>query len=422
MKLKLTAPEKRWVLYDVANSAFTLLVSTIMPIYFNYLAEQAGLSQVDYLAYWGYAVSAVTLIVALLGPVLGTISDRRGRKKPLFMAALLLGALGCTLLGFMRSWIWFLGVFVLAKAAYSLSLVFYDAMLCDITTPERMDEVSSCGYAWGYIGSCLPFLACLALVLFYGQLGISMSTAMALAFSMVALWWVGCSLPLLRIYRQKYFVPAEGKPFRDSFRRLGQMLRSLPARKDIFFFLLAFFFYIDGVYTIIDMATAYGTALGLDSTGLLLALLVTQIVAFPSSLAFGRLSRKLKAEYIIGICILAYFGIAVFAFWLDNLVKFWILAALVGLFQGTIQAFSRSYYTRIIPPEQSGEYFGLYDICGKGAAFVGTTLVAAVSQLADSTNAGVGSLSVMFLLGLLCFRAAVKARKRYLGEQEPQED
>lgn len=422
MKLKLTAPEKRWVLYDVANSAFTLLVSTIMPIYFNYLAEQAGLSQVDYLAYWGYAVSAVTLIVALLGPVLGTISDRRGRKKPLFMAALLLGALACTLLGFMRSWIWFLGVFVLAKAAYSLSLVFYDAMLCDITTPERMDEVSSCGYAWGYIGSCLPFLVCLALVLFYGQLGISMSTAMALAFSMVALWWVGCSLPLLRIYRQKYFVPAEGKPFRDSFRRLGQMLRSLPARKDIFFFLLAFFFYIDGVYTIIDMATAYGTALGLDSTGLLLALLVTQIVAFPSSLAFGRLSRKLKTEYIIGICILAYFGIAVFAFWLDSLVKFWILAALVGLFQGTIQAFSRSYYTRIIPPEQSGEYFGLYDICGKGAAFVGTTLVAAVSQLADSTNAGVGSLSVMFLLGLLCFRAAVKARKRYLGEQEQQED
>ena len=422
MKLKLTAPEKRWVLYDVANSAFTLLVSTIMPIYFNYLAEQAGLSQVDYLAYWGYAVSAVTLIVALLGPVLGTVSDRRGRKKPLFMAALLLGALACTLLGFMRSWIWFLGVFVLAKAAYSLSLVFYDAMLCDITTPERMDEVSSCGYAWGYIGSCLPFLVCLALVLFYGQLGISMSTAMALAFSMVALWWVGCSLPLLRIYRQKYFVPAEGKPFRDSFRRLGQMLRSLPARKDIFFFLLAFFFYIDGVYTIIDMATAYGTALGLDSTGLLLALLVTRIVAFPSSLAFGRLSRKLKTEYIIGICILAYFGIAVFAFWLDNLVKFWILAALVGLFQGTIQAFSRSYYTRIIPPEQSGEYFGLYDICGKGAAFVGTTLVAAVSQLADSTNAGVGSLSVMFLLGLLCFRAAVKARKRYLGEQEQQED
>ena len=170
------------------------------------------------------------------------------------------------------------------------------------------------------------------------------------------------------------------------------------------------------------MATAYGTALGLDSTGLLLALLVTQIVAFPSSLAYGRISRKLTTEYIIGICILAYFGIAVFAFWLDNLVKFWILAALVGLFQGTIQAFSRSYYTRIIPPEQSGEYFGLYDICGKGAAFVGTTLVAAVSQLADSTNAGVGSLSVMFLLGLLCFRAAVKARKRYLGEQEQQED
>ena len=418
MKLKLTAPEKRWVLYDVANSAFTLLVATIMPIYFNYLAEQAGLSQVDYLAYWGYAVSAVTLIVALLGPVLGAISDRRGRKKPLFLAALLLGALGCVTLGFVRSWIWFLGVFVLAKVAYSVSLVFYDAMLCDVTTPERMDEVSSCGYAWGYIGSCLPFLACLGLVLFQESLGISMGAAMALAFGIVALWWVGCSLPLLRTYQQKYFVPAEGRPFADSFRRLGRTLKGLSGRKDILYFLLAFFFYIDGVYTIIDMATAYGTALGLDSTGLLLALLVTQVVAFPSSLAFGRLSRKLRPESIIGICIVAYLGIAIFAFWLDNLLKFWILAALVGLFQGTIQAFSRSYYTKIIPPEQSGEYFGLYDICGKGAAFMGTMLVAGVSQLTDSTNAGVGSLSVMFLLGLLCFRAAVKARRAYLAEQQ----
>lgn len=418
MKLKLTAPEKRWVLYDVANSAFTLLVATIMPIYFNYLAEQAGLSQVDYLAYWGYAVSAVTLIVALLGPVLGAISDRRGRKKPLFLAALLLGALGCVTLGFVRSWIWFLGVFVLAKVAYSVSLVFYDAMLCDVTTPERMDEVSSSGYAWGYIGSCLPFLACLGLVLFQESLGISMGAAMALAFGIVALWWVGCSLPLLRTYRQKYFVPAEGRPFADSFRRLGRTLKGLSGRRDILYFLLAFFFYIDGVYTIIDMATAYGTALGLDSTGLLLALLVTQVVAFPSSLAFGRLSRKLRPESIIGICIVAYLGIAIFAFWLDNLLKFWILAALVGLFQGTIQAFSRSYYTKIIPPEQSGEYFGLYDICGKGAAFMGTMLVAGVSQLTDSTNAGVGSLSVMFLLGLLCFRAAVKARRAYLAEQQ----
>ena len=417
-KLKLTPAERSWVLYDVGNSAFTLLIATIIPIYFNFLAEEAGLSNVQYLAYWGYAASAATLLVAVLGPVFGTLADTQGYKKPIFLLFLGVGLIGCIALGFAAHWLWFLLIFVVARVGYSGSLIFYDSMLSDITDADRMDHVSSQGYAWGYIGSCLPFLACLGLVLFQESLGISMGAAMALAFGIVALWWVGCSLPLLRTYRQKYFVPAEGRPFADSFRRLGRTLKGLSGRKDILYFLLAFFFYIDGVYTIIDMATAYGTALGLDSTGLLLALLVTQVVAFPSSLAFGRLSRKLRPESIIGICIVAYLGIAIFAFWLDNLLKFWILAALVGLFQGTIQAFSRSYYTKIIPPEQSGEYFGLYDICGKGAAFMGTMLVAGVSQLTDSTNAGVGSLSVMFLLGLLCFRAAVKARRAYLAEQQ----
>ena len=173
----------------------------------------------------------------------------------------------------------------------------------------------------------------------------------------------------------------------------------------------AFFFYIDGVYTVIDMATAYGTALGLDTAGLLLALLVTQVVAFPCSIFFGRLSRKLDAKVILSVCIAAYFGIAVFAFWLNSLRDFWILAVCVGMFQGTIQAISRSYYTKIIPAERAGEFFGIYDICGKGAAFTGTLLVSAISQLTGSTNAGVGSLSVMFLLGFVLFRVAASKRE-----------
>jgi len=413
MKFKLTSLEKKWILYDVANSAFTLLVSTIMPIYFNYLAGLAGLDEVDYLAYWGYAVSATTLLVAILGPLLGTVSDRKGAKKPMFMAMLLLGAGGCVLLGFMQHWLWFLGVFVLAKTAYSMSLVFYDAMLPDVTTEDRVDVVSSQGYAWGYIGSCLPFVACLALVLLYESIGITMSTAMAIAFGIVAAWWIGCAMPLVRSYKQLHYVEDKTR----AFRRLGGTLKGLGKRKDILWFLLAFFFYIDGVYTIIDMATAYGTALGLDSTGLLLALLVTQIVAFPSALLFGRWSRNMKAETILTICIVAYTGIAIFAYFLDSLVKFWLLAVLVGMFQGTIQAISRSYYTKIIPANESGEYFGLYDICGKGAAFMGTMLVSVVSQVTGSTNAGVSSLAVMFVLGLLCFGKAVKARKKFSEEQ-----
>ena len=174
MDKALTRLEKQWVMYDVGNSAFVMLVSTIMPIYFNYLADQGGLSSVQYLAYWGYASSIATLLVALSGPVFGTFSDIKGMKKPLFAAAMAVGALGCAALGFMKQWLLFLVVFVVAKFGYAVSLIFYDSMLTDITEPERMDRVSSSGYAWGYIGSCIPFVACLGIVLGSDSLGISM--------------------------------------------------------------------------------------------------------------------------------------------------------------------------------------------------------------------------------------------------------
>ena len=411
MKFKLTPLEKKWVLYDVANSAFTLLVSTIMPIYFNYLAGRGGLSSVDYLAYWGYATSLVTILVAVLGPTLGTLSDLRGRKKRFFLGSVLIGSVSCVVLGFMQSWLWFLGLFVISKTAYSRRIELYDAILDDVTEDSRVDEDSSYGYAWGYIGSCIPFGVCLVLVLAYESIGISMEAAMVIAFFIIALWWLLGAVPLLRSYRQIHYVEAQHEPVRDSFRRLGRVFSELGRRPDILFFLLAFFFYIDGVYTVIDMATAYGTALGLDTAGLLLALLVTQVVAFPCSIFFGRLSRKLDAKVILSVCIAAYFGIAVFAFWLNSLRDFWILAVCVGMFQGTIQAISRSYYTKIIPAERAGEFFGIYDICGKGAAFTGTLLVSAISQLTGSTNAGVGSLSVMFLLGFVLFRVAASKRE-----------
>lgn len=408
MKFKLTSLEKKWVLYDVGNSAFTMMVSTIFPIYFNYLAGNAGISDVDYLAYWGYATSVCTLLVALLGPTLGAVADTKNFKKIIFSIAMGVGVFGCILLGFLSSWIWFLGVFVIAKTGYSASLVFYDAMLTDVTETERMDTVSSHGYAWGYIGSCIPFVACLGIVLGAEPLGISMQTSMILAFIITALWWLCSSLPLLKSYRQKYFSEPEGHVVRDSFKRLGHTFVELTKEKHIFVFLLAFFFYIDGVYTVIDMATAYGQALGLDSTGLLLALLVTQIVAFPSVLIFSRVIKKVNPEKIITVCIAAYFCIAVYAYWLDTQFDFWLLAILVGMFQGTIQALSRSYFAKIIPAEKSGEFFGIYDICGKGASVIGTALVSFLSQMTGSINIGVSALSVMFLIGLVLFRYSAK--------------
>lgn len=410
MKQTLTKQERSWILYDVGNSAFTLLISTIMPIYFNALAQGAGLSSVTYLAYWGYAASIATLLVAVSGPILGTVSDGRGRKKPIFLVTILVGAVGCLCLGLARQWLAFLTIFVVAKIGYSLSLILYDSMLTDVTDEDRMDNVSSQGYAWGYIGSCIPFLLCLGLVLGSGFLGISMTLAMTLSFVIVAVWWVVSSLPLLRIYRQRHYVQVRTTSVGATFSQLGQSLREISRDKTIFLFLIAFFFYIDGVYTIIDMATAYGSALGLDTTGLLLALLVTQIVAFPSAICMGRLARKFSSVSLISVCILAYFGIAVFAFFLSNLLQFWMLAVLVGMFQGGIQALSRSHFAKLIPAAKSGEYFGLLDICGKGASLLGTTVVSLISQVTGSANLGVGAIAVFFLIGLVFFRLSARAK------------
>lgn len=412
MKFKLTKLEKYWILYDVGNSAFVLLVSTIMPIYFNYLAGNAGLSSVEYLAYWGYAASITTLLVALSGPVFGTIADNKGFKKPVFALSIIVGSVGCFILGLTREWLLFLIIFIIAKYGFSVSLIFYDSMLTDVTSDDRMDAVSSQGYAWGYIGSCIPFVACLGIVLGSGSLGISMEMAMAIAFAIVALWWFFVSTPLLKNYEQKYYVEHKKGAVRESFVRLGRTLYELKDQKAIFFFLLAFFFYIDGVYTIIDMATAYGSALGLDSTGLLLALLVTQIVAFPFAILFGRLSSRYRSELLITICIVAYTGIAIFAaLFLRTQTHFWILAVCVGMFQGGIQALSRSYFAKIIPNEKSGEYFGLLDICGKGASFVGTTIVSVVSQITGDISKGVGMIAVLFVVGIFLFRKAVNCRE-----------
>ena len=407
-KFSLTGLERAWILYDVGNSAFVLLVATLIPIFFNALAEEGGLSSVEYLAYWGYAASAVTIITAVLSPILGTLADTRGFKKPIFILCLVVGVAGCCAMGLAKTWLPFLLIFVFAKVGFSGSLVFYDSMLSDVTTPDRMDVVSSRGYAWGYIGSCVPFVVCLALVLGSGAIGLSQMTALNITLFITAAWWLAMTLPLLKTYRQLHYVEVEKHAIRQSFARIGHTLRHLHEDKQVFWFLLAFFCYIDGVYTIIDMATAYGTALGLDTTGLLLALLLTQIVAFPSALIFGRLSAKYPSTTLIPVCIAAYAGIALFAFFLTQQWQFWVLAFVVGMFQGGVQALSRSHFAKIIPPEKSGEYFGLFDICGKGASFLGTMIVSVGSQLTGSANVGVGSLIVLFLVGFVLFRVSCK--------------
>ena len=189
-------------------------------------------------------------------------------------------------------------------------------------------------------------------------------------------------------------------------------LKEVGKQKNIFLYLIAYFFFIDGVSTIISMATAYGSSLGLDSTGLLLALLVTQIVAFPFAILFGYLAKKVAADKLITVCIAAYFGIAIYAMFLQTQFQFWILAICVGMFQGGIQALSRSYFMKIIPAEQSGEFFGFLDICGKGAAFVGTTIVSTVTLLTGKESLGVGMIAILFVIGMILFRITVKEVKK----------
>ncbi len=420
---RLTKLEKSWILYDVGNSAFTLLVSTLLPIYFNALATSAGVDENMYLSYWGYAGSIATILVALIGPICGTLSDRKGFKKPLFVLCVLLGVVGCAALGLAKGWLVFLGIFILGKVGFNGSLVFYDSMLPEITTEDRIDDVSTQGYAWGYIGSVIPFVLCLVLVLAGGSFGLDQTTAMVISFILTAVWWAVFTLPLLRRYQQTAYVDRGKHPIADAFRQLGNTFRKAKEQKHVFMYLIAFFFFINGVYTIIDMATAYGTDLGLDTTGLLLALLLTQIVAFPCAIIFGKLSANHDSAKLMKICIICYTCITLFAVFLVSQWQFWLLATLVGMFQGAIQALSRSYLGKIVATEQSGEFYGLMDICGKGASFFGMALVGFINQITadvevqvfgltlQNANLAVSVLVVLFVIGYILFCKADKLNK-----------
>ncbi|MGX7077119.1 MFS transporter [Globicatella sp. HMSC072A10] len=402
----LTKLEKNWILYDVGNSAFTLLATTIIPIVFNTLAENKGLSEDVYFSYWGYAVTISTIIVGILGPILGAKSDSHGHRKRWFTIMLVFGSIGCILMPFFQHWLSFLIAYVLTKVFYNSSLVFYDSMLTDVTTPERMDRISSHGYAWGYVGSTIPFVISIAIIFGKDMLGISTFHATIAAFVINALWWFLFSIPLLKTYEQKH-INTENNA-NQVFQQLWATLQQIIKDRKISLFLLSFFFYIDGVYTIINMATAYGTSLGLDSTGLILALLVTQLVAFPAALYFSKISHQYKTETLIKICIIAYGLIALYAIQLDQLYEFWILAIAVGMFQGAIQALSRSYFAKIIPNEKSGEYFGIFDICGKGASIFGTLIVSLITSFTGNQQYAVASLTFLFIAGFIILNLSLK--------------
>ena len=410
-KFKLTPLEKSWILYDVGNSAFTMLACSLVTVWFKSLATGQGVSETNATAYWSYAASIVTILVALIGPVCGTIADNKGFKKPIFITSLSIGVLTCVATGLISNWFAFLVVFIVSKVAYQACNVFYDSMLTDVTESDRMDTVSSHGYAWGYIGSCIPFAVALV---FYmageGMLGgftVSPTLAKIVGFGVTGIWWFLVSVPLLVRFRQKYCVVPRKGAIAECFLRLGATLKKIVKEdKKVFYFLIAFFLYIDGVHTIIDDAVNVGTFLGLNDVGLIILLLATQVVAFAFSLVFAKLSKKYQTVNLLLVCIVGYFCVAVYAIFLKTMLQFAIMAFGVGMFQGAIQALSRSYFGKIIPPDNAGEYFGLYDIFSKGAAFLGTLVVAVVTQLTDSINLALGCLAFFFVAGFFFLRKA----------------
>ena len=397
----MTKQEKSWVLYDVGNSAFVLLSSALIPVYFKSIAEPGS----SVVVAWGYAETVASLILALLMPILGSLADYKGNKKKFFMGTVIIGVICCALLGFPSQALPFLILYVVAAVMLNGSMVFYDAFLVDAAeSDDRLDMVSSHGYAWGYIGSCLPFITSLVIVLFGSNFGIDMSTGMKIAFLITAVWWFAFSLPLMRNVHQVNYKEDGGTGIKlgGVMRGLITTLKSIAKDKRLLFFVIAYFFYIDGVHTIIKMSTSYGTDLGIDATQLVFALLMTQFVAFPSAIAYGKLAGKFGTRKMLCIAVFAYLCITLFAaFLLRSALEFWILAFAVGLFQGGVQALSRSEFGKLIPKEHANEYYGFFDIFGKYAAILGTFLMSVFTQVTGDASLGVLSIAVLFIMGIV---------------------
>ena len=423
---RFTKAEKSWIMYDWANSIYaTNIMAAIFPIYFAMQANETGNKL------YGFAVSAAALVVALLAPILGAIGDFSGMKKTRCAGFLVLGLVCTAVMAAFEDWRLMLVGFILSRIGFSGSCLFYDSFLTDVTTPERMDRVSSWGYAMGYIGgSTIPFIISIAVMLLMNQSVLSYKIAILI----VVVWWAVFSIPFLKNVKQQYSVEDAPQALaKEAFRNAWKTFKDILKDKKILFFIIAYFFYIDGVDTIISMATNYGETLGLGAIGMILALLVTQIVAVPFSILFGNLAKKVGAMKMIAIAVCVYFVITILGFFMgfnieqaelsggdiDAALKlsstlFWILATLVGTVQGGIQALSRSYFGQLIPPERSNEYYGFLDIFGKFSCVIGPALYAATYAATGRASLGILSIIVLFFGGMV----ALFAGRKYMKAEE----
>jgi len=405
-----------WALYDCGNSAFaTTVMAGFFPLFFKQYWS-AGVSATESTSKLGLANSLASVAVALLAPVLGAIADA-GRGKKIWLAGF--AALGCiataalALVGkgdYGLATLWY----ALGTIGFAASLIFYDALIVSVSTEQDSDRVSALGYSMGYLGGGVLFAINVAMTQKPGLFGLSDAAAgVRASFLTVALWWAAFTVPLLlRVHERKY---GTDKSTRGALLRgitqIGHTFRRVRALPNVWRFLLAYWLYIDAVDTVIRMAVDYGLSLGLPSQSLIIALLITQFVGFPAAIVFAKLAGKIgtRAGILIGIAV--YCGVTVFGYFMTTASEFYILAIVIGLVQGGVQALSRSMYSRLIPAEEAGEFFGFYNMLGKFAAVLGPLLMGYVGVLTGSPRKAILSLLVLFVAGaLLLLRVKPEAR------------
>jgi UMF1 family MFS transporter len=397
-------PVLAWALYDWANSAFaTTVMAGFFPVFFQKFWS-TDVSSTETTSRLGYANAAAGLVIALLAPVLGAIADRGGRRKQFLFAWTLLGvgATGALYLVGQGQWFAAAVLFVLGTMGFNGGVVFSDALLLDVAKPDELDRVSAFGYSLGYLGGGVLFLVNVLMVQNPGWFGLAdASQAVRVSFLTVAVWWLLFTIPVMRRVNEHHRGPhpAFFEALRVGFRELGATVTHVRQYKVIVMFLLAYWFYIDGVNTIIKMAVNYGVSLGLETGSLLTALLITQFVGFPAALLFGYLGDRIGPKRGIFIGLVVYAGITVYAYFLDSVAEFYALAITVGLVQGGVQSLSRSLFGRLVPEGKNAEFFGFFNMMGKFATVLGPLLIAVVAALTSNERASIISLVLLFVVG-----------------------
>lgn len=401
--MKLSKEERSWILYDCGNSAYSMAVTTaLLPIIFGMFENVK--SSMDL----GYFNSIASILIAILSPILGTIADYKDKKKRFFIFFAVLGILATAALAFVSpssgQWQILVLFFVLSAIGFAGSNIFYDSFLVDISSDERMDKVSTRGFAFGYISSVIPFGISLILIFLVGM---DKAIGYQIGFIITALWWGLLTVPMIKDVKQRHYIEPEPRPVYNSFKRLADTFKNIRLHKNVFLFLLAYFFYIDGVDTIIKMVVPYATSVlgtnSLDTFTLLGILLVIQVIAFPCAILYGNLAKKFSTRAMIIVGIFTYIVSCIAAFFITSVWHIFILGAMIGSAQGGIQALSRSYYAKIVPKEKSNEFFGFYNIFGKFAAIIGPAVMSLATTLTGNAKLSIFAIIPLFIIGFVVF-------------------